>query len=89
VGRVTVVKRGVGPGHPALVSVGVRPTFHEGGAVLVEAYLLDYDGDLYGARLAIDLVARLRDERRFADVEALVGQMRRDEAEARTLLHLS
>jgi riboflavin kinase/FMN adenylyltransferase len=88
VGRVTVAERGVGPGHPALVSVGVRPTFHEGGAVLVEAYLLDYDGDLYGARLAIDMVARLRDERRFADVEALVGQMRRDEAEARALLHL-
>jgi len=89
VGRVAVAERGVGPGHPALVSVGVRPTFHEGGETLVEAYLLDFDGDLYDAHLAIDLVARLRDERRFADVDSLVGQMRRDEAEARALLHLA
>lgn len=86
VGRVAVPERGVGPGHPALVSVGVRPTFHDEGVVLVEAYLLDYDGDLYGAHLALDLVARLRDERRFADVDALVHQMRRDEAEARGVL---
>jgi riboflavin kinase/FMN adenylyltransferase len=83
---VAVLERGVGPGHPALVSVGVRPTFHDEGIVLVEAYLLDYDGDLYGALLSLDLLARLRDERRFADVDALVHQMRRDEAEARALL---
>ena len=89
VGRVSTAGRGVGDGHPALVSVGVRPTFHHDGRVLVEAYLLDYDGDLYGAHLALDLLARLRDERRFADVEALVGQMHRDEAEARALLGLS
>ena len=88
VGRVTVEERSVGPGHPALVSVGVRPTFHDDGNVLVEAYLLDFDGDLYGAHLALDLVARLRDERRFADVETLVAQMRRDETEARALLHI-
>jgi riboflavin kinase/FMN adenylyltransferase len=86
VGRVAVPQREVGPNHPALVSVGVRPTFHDEGVVLVEAYLLDYDGDLYGADLALDLVARLRDERRFADVDALVHQMRRDEAEARAVL---
>lgn len=86
VGHVAVPERGVGPGHPALVSAGVRPTFHADGAVLVEAYLLDYDGDLYGAHLAIDLLARLRDERRFEDVDALIGQMRRDEAEARERL---
>ncbi|HEX6129820.1 MAG TPA: bifunctional riboflavin kinase/FMN adenylyltransferase [Candidatus Limnocylindria bacterium] len=86
VGLVAVPERNVGPGHPALVSVGVRPTFHDEGVVLVEAYLLDYDGDLYGAQLALDLLTRLRDERRFADVDALVHQMRRDEAEARALL---
>lgn len=86
VGLVAVPERNVGPGHPALVSVGVRPTFHDEGVVLVEAYLLDYDGDLYDARLALDLLARLRDERRFAEVDALVHQMRRDEAEARALL---
>lgn len=85
-GRVAVPERGVGPGHPALVSVGVRPTFHDDGRVLVEVYLLDWDGDLYDASLDVELVARLREERRFDSVEALVAQMRRDEAEARASL---
>lgn len=86
VGRVAVPERGVGPDHPALVSVGVRPTFHDEGTVLVEAYLLDFDGDLYDSHLAVDLLARLREERRFPDVDALVVQMGRDEAEARGVL---
>jgi riboflavin kinase / FMN adenylyltransferase len=85
VGRVSVPERGVGPRHPALVSVGVRPTFGDHGAVLVEAFLLDWDGDLYDARLELELTARLRDERRFPTAEALVEQMRRDEAQARRL----
>lgn len=83
VGRVAVPERTVGPGHPALVSVGVRPTFHDDGHVLVEVYLLDWDGDLYDALLEVELVARLREERRFASVEALVAQMKADESEAR------
>ena len=82
-GRVSVPERGVGPGHPALVSVGTRPTFHDDGRVLVEAYLLDWDGDLYDATLDLELDTRLREERRFGSAEALVGQMRADEAEAR------
>jgi len=85
-GRVHVPDRGVGPAHPALVSVGVRPTFHDGGRVLVEAYLLDWDGDLYDATLELELDARLREERRFDGAEALVTQMRTDEAEARRRL---
>jgi riboflavin kinase/FMN adenylyltransferase len=85
-GRVSVPGRGVGPGHPALVSIGVRPTFHDDGRVLAEVYLLDWDGDLYDAMLAVELVARLRDEQRFDSVEALVAQMRRDEAAARASL---
>ena len=85
-GHVDVPERSVGPGHPALVSVGVRPTFHDDGRVLVEVYLLDWDGDLYGAPLTVELDARLREERRFASVEALVEQMRADEADARTRL---
>lgn len=85
-GAVAVPERGVGPDHPALVSVGVRPTFHEHGRVLVEVYLLDWDGDLYDAELSVELIARLREERRFASVEALVTQMRADEAEARRRL---
>ena len=85
-GRVTVAHRGVEPGHPALVSVGVRPTFHDDGRALVEVYLLDWDGDLYDTEMTVELDARLRDERRFDSVDALVNQMRADEAEARRLL---
>jgi riboflavin kinase/FMN adenylyltransferase len=85
-GRVGVPERGIGPGHPALVSVGVRPTFHDDGRVLVEAYLLDWDGDLYDAELTLEFEVRLREERRFDSVTALVEQMRADETEGRRLL---
>jgi riboflavin kinase/FMN adenylyltransferase len=88
VGRAGVPERGVAEGHPALVSVGVRPTFHDEGIVLVEVHLLDFDGDLYGAVLRLELLERLRDERRFTDVAELVAQMRRDEADARRFLGL-
>lgn len=85
-GTVAVPNRQVGPDHPALVSVGVRPTFHEHGRVLVEVYLLDWDGDLYGTRLELHLLERLREERRFDGVEALVRQMALDEEDARRRL---
>ena len=88
-GRVAVPERGVRSGHPALVSIGVRPTFHQGGQELVEVHLLDYDGNLYGAQLELELGDRLRDERRFEGAEELVAQMHQDEAEARRLLHVS
>jgi riboflavin kinase/FMN adenylyltransferase len=76
----------VGPGHPALVSIGVRPTFEESGRVLVEVHLLDYEGDLYDAELRLEVQHRLREERRFASVDALVDQMRADERGARSVL---
>lgn len=82
-GEASVPLRDVGPGHPALVSVGVRPTFHDDGRVLVEVYLLDWDGDLYDAELEVSLLDRLREERRFDRVDALVDQMQADESEAR------
>ena len=85
-GRVRVRERGVGPDHSALISVGVRPTFHDDGRVLVEAYLLDWDGDLYDTTLDLEIDARLREERRFDGIEALVVQMRADEADARRRL---
>ena len=67
------------PTHPAAISVGRRPTFYEDGAhPLVEAYLLDFDGDLYGEPARVSFVARLRGEERFESVDALVAQMHRD-----------
>jgi riboflavin kinase / FMN adenylyltransferase len=69
----------------AAVSVGVRPTFGTGRAVLVEAYLLDREVDLYGQTLRIDFLRRLRGERRFDSVEALIEQMRLDVERTREL----
>jgi riboflavin kinase/FMN adenylyltransferase len=87
-GRVTAA-RGVTADHPALVSIGTRPTFHHDANVEVEVHLLDFDGDLYGVRLGVELLARLRDERRFPDADALVAQMRRDDLAARSVLGVS
>lgn len=69
----------------AAVNVGVRPTFGTGRGVLIEAYVLDQDIDLYGQVLRVDFLARLRGERRFDSVEALVEQMHRDVARIREL----
>jgi riboflavin kinase/FMN adenylyltransferase len=72
-------------GDCAAVNVGVRPTFGTGRAVLVEAYVLDRDVDLYGQMLKIDFLARLRGERRFDSAEALVEQMALDVRRTREL----
>ncbi|HTA96156.1 MAG TPA: bifunctional riboflavin kinase/FAD synthetase [Solirubrobacteraceae bacterium] len=65
-------------GRPAAVNIGVRPTFDTGRGELIEAYILDFEGDLYGKQLRLDFLSRLRGERRFSTAEALVEQMRRD-----------
>jgi riboflavin kinase/FMN adenylyltransferase len=65
-------------GAPAAVSIGVRPTFQTGRGELIEAYVLDFDGDLYGRELRLDFLARLRGERRFETAEALIEQMHSD-----------
>jgi riboflavin kinase / FMN adenylyltransferase len=72
-------------GHPAAVNVGVRPTFDTGRGLLVEAYLLDFDGDLYGQTLRIAFAERLRGEKRFESVDELVAQMRLDVERARDI----
>lgn len=72
-------------GDCAAVSVGVRPTFGTGRGVLIEAYLLDRDLDLYGRMLRVEFLRRLRGERRFDTVDALVEQMRRDVEQTREL----
>jgi riboflavin kinase / FMN adenylyltransferase len=67
-----------GAEHMAAVNVGVRPTFKTGRGLLVEAFLVDFEGDLYGEPLRLDFLERLRGERRFDSVDALVEQMGRD-----------
>jgi riboflavin kinase/FMN adenylyltransferase len=69
----------------AAVSIGVRPTFGTGRALLLEAYLLDREVDLYGKTLRLEFLRRLRGERRFDSVASLVDQMRRDVDRAREI----
>lgn len=73
---------------PAAVSIGTNPTF-AGRERRVEAFALDFDGDLYGELMAIDFVARLRDTVRFESVDALVAQMHTDVERTRNELSLS
>jgi len=63
---------------PAALSVGYRPTFSDGGPVVLEAYVLDFEGDLYGQQARVAFVSRLRDEERYDSAEALVRQMALD-----------
>jgi riboflavin kinase/FMN adenylyltransferase len=72
-----------GDGHVAAVNVGVRPMFTTGRGELIEAYLLDFDGDLYGSELRLEFLKRLRGEKRFVTVDALIEQMHRDVEQAR------
>jgi riboflavin kinase/FMN adenylyltransferase len=72
-------------GHPAAVNVGVRPTFNTGRGLLIEAFLLDFDGDLYGEHLRVAFVERLRGEKRFESVDDLVAQMELDVQRAREI----
>ena len=81
-------RRADGTVYRAAISVGRRPTFYEPGTapVLVEAYLLHFDGDLYGEAARVSFAHRLRDEQRFDSIEDLVAQMRADvEATERVL----
>jgi riboflavin kinase / FMN adenylyltransferase len=70
---------------PAVTNIGVRPTF-AGTTVSIESHLLDWTGDLYGKRIRVELIARIRGEKRFSGVDALVEQVRADIVEARKLL---
>lgn len=74
-----------GAGWPSVSSLGTRPTVH-GTERLLEAHLFDFDGDLYGRRIEVEFVAKLRDELRFDDLDALTVQMHRDATQARAML---
>ncbi len=69
-----------------VASLGVRPTFDDGGARVLEVFLFDVDEDLYGERMRVAFIRRQRAERRFASAEALIAQMDRDAARARVIL---
>ena len=74
----------------AAVNVGTRPQFHEdGGRPLVEAYILDFDNDIYGQDVKIEFVARLRDELKFSSVDALVKQIGLDVVRTREILSVN
>ena len=71
--------------HPAVTNVGLRPTFEMNGERVVEAHLFDYDDDLYGRRVRLAFICRLRGERAFPDARALQRQIAADCEEARAL----
>ena len=74
--------------HMAATSIGVRPTFDEGGHS-IEAHIMDFEGDLYGHEIRLEFVQRLREERKFDTVEDLQAQVARDVEQTRTLLQAS
>jgi riboflavin kinase/FMN adenylyltransferase len=80
--RVTGVRQAPMPG---VASLGVRPTVN-GTEPLLEAHLFDFDGDLYGKRIEVQFVQKLRDEEKFPDLDAMVKQIDRDASAARKIL---
>jgi riboflavin kinase/FMN adenylyltransferase len=69
-----------------VASLGVRPTVHADGRPVLEVHLFDFDGDLYGAHLTVEFLAKIRDEERYADLDTLKAQIARDCDAARALL---
>jgi riboflavin kinase/FMN adenylyltransferase len=82
------VATGAGETHGGVASFGRRPTF-DNGVPLLETYLFDFAGDLYGFEIEVEFVGRIRPEERFTGADALVAQMKRDESEAREMLAAS
>lgn len=74
-----------GQSYPAMTNIGTRPTFG-GGPRLIEVYLIDYNGDLYGQELAIDIIERLRDEKKFDTPEQLIEQIAEDVKKGKAML---
>jgi riboflavin kinase/FMN adenylyltransferase len=71
--------------YPSVTNIGVRPTFHQPSATVIEAHLLDVEMDLYGRELRLAFVQRIRDERTFENVDALKTQINADAGRARAL----
>ena len=75
-----------GKSHKAATSIGVRPTFETSGVRTIEAFLLDYSGDLYGQQMEIQFISRTRSEIAFESTEKLIIQMNKDVDEVRKIL---
>ena len=71
--------------YPSITNIGTRPTFGDDVQTVIETHLLEFDQELYGARLRLGLVQRLRDEKRFEGADALKAQIEADQARARNL----
>jgi riboflavin kinase/FMN adenylyltransferase len=74
---------------PGVASLGVRPTVNEVSEPLLEVHLFDFDGSLYGQRMAVEFVAKLRDEQKFDGLDALMTQMHQDARAARQILGMN
>ena len=89
---IFAVRVGLGEGEcswPGVASLGVRPTVNQVSQPLLEVHLFDFDGDLYGQRMAVEFVAKLRDEQKFDGLEPLKAQMALDSRRARALLGMN
>ncbi len=89
---IFAVRVGLGEGEcswPGVASLGVRPTVNEVPEPLLEVHLFDFDGDLYGQRMAVEFVAKLRDEQKFDNLDDLTVQMAKDARQARELLGMN
>lgn len=89
---IFAVRVGLGEGGcawPGVASLGVRPTVNEVAEPLLEVHLFDFEGDLYGRRMAVEFVGKLRDEQKFEGLEALTAQMDRDANAARAMLGMN
>jgi riboflavin kinase/FMN adenylyltransferase len=89
---IFAVRVGLGDGEcawPGVASLGVRPTVNEVAEPLLEVHLFDFEGDLYGQRMAVEFVGKLRDEQKFDSLDALTAQMERDAAAARAMLGMN
>jgi len=80
------LRRPSGALHDGVASFGIRPTVEDDGAPLLETFLFDFSGNLYGEVCTVSLFGFLRPELKFDGLDPLVAQMRQDEAEARALL---
>lgn len=89
---IFAVRIGLGEGEcswPGVASLGTRPTVNEVAEPLLEVHLFDFEGDLYGQRMAVEFVAKLRDEMKFDGLDALTAQMRHDARSAREILGMN